>query len=253
MKKIVLIFSLLIIGTVIALYLTQRETPASVEEDLAAIKDDISEVKKELGEIKRLLQSRPQRPQRPPTPTEAKAEVDDDPFLGDTNAPVTLIEFSDYQCPYCGRFFQTTLPQLKKEYIDTGKLKYVFRDFPLPFHQQAQKASEAAQCAGDQGKYWEMHDLIFKNQRAMQVEDLKGYAENLGLNKANFDKCLDGDKYTEEVKKDMADGRKVGVRGTPSFVLGKSTKDGKIDGKFLRGAQSYQSFKEEIDSLLKGS
>ena len=241
----------------ITLFFTQIGVPefsrAGVDEDITVIKKDLSEVKKKLEEIKGLLQSRPQPRLPSPTSMPVSAGIDDDPFLGDFKAPITLIEFSDYQCPFCGRFFQNTLPLLKKEYIETGTLKYVFRDFPLPFHKEAQKAAEAAQCAGDQGRYWEMHDLIFQNQKAMKVEDLKGHAESLGLNIGDFNRCLDGGKYTEEIKKDRADGQKAGVQGTPGFILGRSTEDGKIKGRFIRGAQPYQSFKKEIESLLEKS
>ncbi len=131
-------------------------------------------------------------------------------------------------------------------------MRYVFRDFPIQrIHPQAQKAAEAAQCAGEQGKYWEMHDLIFENQRTMGVKDLKGYAERLSLSMKDFNKCIDDGRYTEEVKKDMEAGQRSGVRGTPTFILGRSTKDGKIKGRLIRGAQPYQVFKATIESLLK--
>ncbi|MEE8423220.1 MAG: DsbA family protein [Thermodesulfobacteriota bacterium] len=223
-----------------------------VEEDVTEIKKDISELKKELQEIKKLLRSRSRGPAQPPTPSASEASIDDDPILGDVDAPVTLIEFSDYKCPFCARFYRDTLPRIKKDYIEKGKVRYVFRDFPiLSIHPQAQKAAEAAQCSGDQGAYWEMHDRIFENQQAMKIEDLKGHAEKLSLNMEDFNKCLDEGKYAEEVKKDIQAGQKAGVRGTPSFILGKTTKDGKVNGRFIRGAQPYQAFKVAIDALLE--
>src|SRR3989338_199678 len=100
-------------------------------------------------------------------PARIKASADDDPFKGSKDAPVTIIEFSDYQCPYCARFDQQTLPALTDNYINTGKVKFVYRDFPLAFHKNAQKASEASECADEQGKFWEMHDKIFENQQAL--------------------------------------------------------------------------------------
>jgi protein-disulfide isomerase len=143
------------------------------------------------------------------------------------------------------------MPKIKKEYIDTGKLRYVFRDFPLNFHKNALNAAMAASCSGDQGKYWEMHDLIFANQKAMDVDNLMGHAESLGLDMGEFKKCFEGNKYAEEAKKDMADGQAAGVKGTPSFFVG-ITKPGskEFKGKFIRGAQPYAAFKKVFDELL---
>jgi len=168
--------------------------------------------------------------------------TDDDDVKGDADAPVTIVEFSDFECPFCGKFFEETMPQLQSEYVDTGKVKMVFRDFPLGFHQNAQKASEASECAGDQGKYWEMHDLLFENNNALSIDDLKGYAVDLGLDPAEFDDCLDSGKHEQEVKDDMDAGKAAGVTGTPAFF---------INGEFLKGAQPFERFKAVIDAKLK--
>ena len=173
--------------------------------------------------------------------TPVDVSVDDDPVLGDKNAPVTIIEFSDYQCPFCGRFYQQTLPQIEENYIKTGKAKLVFRDFPLGFHQYAQKAAEAAEAAGAQGKYWEMHNKLFENQEALTINDLKGYAADLGLDTAKFNQELDSGKYTKEVQKDLADGSAAGVSGTPSFF---------INGVNIVGAQPYAAFEQAIEAAL---
>jgi len=189
----------------------------------------------------------PAAPQAPSTP----ATVDDDPVLGDKNAPVTLIEFTDYQCPFCGRHFTNTYGQLKKDYIDTGKVKYVVRDFPLGFHPHAQKAAEATECADDQGKFWEMHDKIFETQATWSsttdiVPILKQYAVDLKLNSSTFDSCLDSSKHKNEVAKDMADGSASGVNGTPGFwLLGPGGKNDQISG-----AVPYAQFQQAIDAML---
>jgi len=230
---------------------------AGTGEDMQEIKKGLSEVKEELKEIKRLLESpRPQAPTTPPAPalTESEASIDDDPILGKKNAPITIIEFSDYQCPFCARFSRDTLPQIKKDYIDKGIVRYVFRDYPLSsIHPRAQMAAEAAQCAGDQGKYWEMHDTLFDNQRALEVEDLKEYAEDLDLNIKSFNECLDKAKYVREVKDDIKSGENAGVQGTPAFIVGKTTENGVIKGKFIKGAHPYQTFKTAIEELLKST
>jgi protein-disulfide isomerase len=174
-----------------------------------------------------------------PAPTVEVSE-DDDPVLGDANAPVTIIEFSDYECPFCTRFWSQTLPQIKTNYIDTGQVKLVYRDFPLGFHANAQKAAEAAECAEDQGKYWEMHDKLFETG-ALDVSSLKQHAADLGLDSSQFDSCLDTGKYTSEVQKDIQDGAAAGVSGTPSFF---------INGVKVVGAQPYAAFQQIIDSQL---
>jgi len=168
-----------------------------------------------------------------------QVSADDDPVKGNANAPVTIIEFSEFQCPFCGRFARDTLPEIKTNYIDTGKVKFVYRDFLV--HPTSQKAQEAAACANEQGKFWEMHDLLYQNQGALESEDLKGYASQLGLNTASFSSCLDSGKYENEVTKDTSDGRSYGVSGTPTFF---------INGVKLVGAQPYATFQQAIEAAL---
>lgn len=172
-------------------------------------------------------------------PDRVSLSTDDDPSFGPEDAPVTIIEFSDFQCPYCARAVPT-IKQIIEEYGDNVRI--VFRDFPLSFHKDAQKAAEAAECADDQGKFWEMHDKIFENQNAMGVDDLKQYAENLGLDTEEFDLCLDSDKYAEEVQNDLRDGQKVGVTGTPAFF---------VNGIKISGAKPFSEFKQVIDQELE--
>ena len=168
--------------------------------------------------------------------------VDDDPFMGDENAPVTIVEFSDYQCPFCKRFRDQTLDQLKVEYVDTGKVKFVYRDFPLTsIHLYAQKTAEATECADDQGMFWEYHDIIFANPNALDVASLKQHAATLGLNAAEFNECLDSGKYSSEVSNDLSDGQRAGARGTPFFLIGNTV---------LSGAQPIEAFRSAIDAQL---
>jgi protein-disulfide isomerase len=248
--------ALVVLAVLAALFGTTAPASAQSEPatkaDLKAIQGELEALRKELKEIRDLL-TRPARRQAPQAPVKARVSIDDDPVLGQADAPVTLVEFSDYQCPFCKRFFDTTLPALKAEYIDTGKLRYVFRDFPIDqIHPYARKAAEAAHCAGDQGKYWEMHDLLFQNQRALQTDRLKAHAEGLGgIDMASFEECLTSNKYSAEVQKDFEAGSAAGVRGTPGFFLGKSTPDGTFEGTFIRGAQPVQVFRNAIERLLK--
>jgi len=167
--------------------------------------------------------------------------VDDDPFIGNKNAELTIVEWSDFQCPFCARFREQTFDAIKKDYIDTGKVKFVYRDFPLSFHENAENSAIAAECADEQGKFWEYHDRLFKNQQALDVASLKKYAGELKLDSGKFDKCLDSGKYKDEVNKDLADGSQAGIDGTPGFIIG---------SRQLSGAQPYASFKAAIDAEL---
>lgn len=201
----------------------------------------------------------PQVAAQPQQPTKGVASVDDDPILGDKNAPVTIIEFSDYECPFCKRHFDNTLPQLVKNYVDTGKVKIVFRDFPLPFHEpMASKEAIAASCARDQGgdkKYFEFHHEIFKrttsNGNGLDDAKIQTIASDLKLNMSTFTTCLSNTAKADEVKKDIADGSAAGASGTPTFLIGKSTGDGKIDGDLVVGAQPFAAFQAVIDPLLQ--
>ena len=143
------------------------------------------------------------------------------------------------------------MPQIEKDYLDTGKMKYVFMDFPLPMHGQAIKASEAALCAGDQNKFWEMHDTLFANQNALSPEALSKHAEALGLDTTQFKKCLDSGKHAVRIKAAMAEGQKAGITGTPGFLLGFIEADGKVKAtKKISGAVPYGNFKATIDEML---
>lgn len=180
--------------------------------------------------------------QAPAAPTEpVDVSMDDDAVKGDASAPVTIVEFSDFQCPYCGRYATQTFPEINEKYIKTGKVKYVFRDFPLGFHQNARPASIAAECVKEMGgdnAYWEYHDTLFTNQGSLDSESLKKYASDLGYDIAN---CLDSEKYGDEVDADMKDGSSYGVRGTPAFF---------INGKLLSGAQPFSAFETAIEEAL---
>jgi protein-disulfide isomerase len=176
--------------------------------------------------------------------------VDNDPVLGNPDAKVLIIEFGDYQCPSCRMFWHDVEPRLKKDYIDTGKAKLVFRDFPIvQIHPEALLASMAVECAGEQNKYWEYHDKVFREQYnkgddlvRFKAADLKKWAKDTRLDQAKFDQCLDSEKYKGEILKDKADGDAVSVQGTPTFF---------INGRVIGGAQPYPAFKTLIDDLLK--
>lgn len=166
---------------------------------------------------------------------------------GDKNAKIALVEFTDYQCPFCKRYFDQTMSQIEKEYVATGKVKYIAKSLPLEFHQFAQIAAEAAKCAGVQGKYFEYGAQLFANQDSWSKETdvskiFSGYASTLGLNGAKFNQCLANGEQKDAVAADKAVADKAGLNGTPSFV---------INGKILIGAQPFSQFKAAIDEGLK--
>lgn len=180
--------------------------------------------------------------------------LDDDPIRGNPNAAITIIEFSDFQCPFCAKFHQDTLPQLEQNYISTGKVNFVYRDFPIQsIHPNAIPAALASECADDQGNFWEMHDMIFENQGIWQGVEIsqsgnifKQYASELGLNTKEFDSCFNSGKYLEEIRNDLDDGRAYGVTGTPGFFVGNE----KIGFTKLIGAQPFSSFQRIIEQQL---
>lgn len=201
----------------------------------------------------------PPTPATPPEATRVNVSVDDDPSIGPEDAPVTIIEFSDFQCPFCRKFWTETLPLIKSEYIDTGKVKFVYRDFPIPSlgHSAAFPSAEAAECVREQGgdeAFWKIHDKIFEEQNIIDsgnpegpvkgtvqfgVSDIKQWVQEIGY---NVDECLDSGKFRSEVQKDLDNGQAVGVTGTPTFF---------VNGKKIVGALPFSAFKEIIDAELE--
>ena len=190
-------------------------------------------------------------PEAPPPVVDA-IDISGIPVKGEKSAKVAIIEFTDYQCPFCGQLFTNTFPSIKKEYIDTGKVKYLVMDFPLTqIHPYAQKAAEAASCATDQNKYWEMHDKLFANQTALTVDDLKKYAADLGFNTGNFNSCLDSGKYADKVAKSIKSGEGYGVRGTPASFVGTLEGNTVKNATMVSGAVPFEQLKSTIEEALK--
>jgi len=180
--------------------------------------------------------------------------IDDDPMIGNPNAAITMIEFSDFQCPFCKRFHDNTFPLIQTNYIDTGKVNFVYRDFPIQgIHPNALPTALASECADEQGKFWQYHDKIFQNQEEWKSLDLnqivtllKQYASELKLNEDEFGACLDSGKYVDEVNNDYQDGQKYGIEGTPGFFIGND----KIGYTKVSGAKPYPSFQSVLDEVL---
>jgi len=213
------------------------------------LKEIISEI-----EIKTTPTQPAQAPTQPTAPSVFQVSLDDDPVKGNPNAPVTVVEYSDFQCPFCSRFFQQTLPLIEENYIDTGKIKFVYKDLPLDsLHPNARAAHIAAECADEQGKFWEYHDVLFEKQpqwsnlASSELQNtLTEFATDMGLQAASFESCMQSPNIADEVNKDTLEAASYGATGTPTFFIG-NEKDGFIK---LVGAQPFAVFQRVIDNQL---
>ena len=248
--------------TVLALALLAAVSPLSAQpsSDTEALKSEIQSLKagqqqiqKDIAEIKQILQAARNPQAAPEKALNAVVNIAGEPVRGNKDAKFTVIEFSEYQCPFCSRHVKNTVPQLDKEYVQTGKVKYVFRDLPLEsIHKNAFKASEAAHCANEQGKFWQMHDRLFENQQALEVAKLTEHATAVGVDAKKFQACLDSGKYAADIRKDMAEADRLGVSATPTTLIAVSQpNDPNVKVvKVIRGAQSWAVFKAAFDELL---
>ena len=220
-------------------------------QDTGITRQQADEILNELRQIRQLLekQAKPAAPQEP-QPTEAKLKLEGAEMLGSKDAPLTIVEFTDYQCPFCQRFFLTTFPELKKSYIDTGKVRFYSRDMPLDFHANAMRAAQAARCAADQKQFWTLRDIMGAHPDKLDMASLVSYASDLKMDVSKFRGCVESEKYKNAVQSDVMEAMKIGATGTPSFVIGKSTPEG-VDGELMIGAMPYGMFDDKLKNLTK--
>ena len=270
MKRIItggVLFGLLVAGVAIAMFAgtqikrLRQDTQGAVQSVLTALKefraaDQTTAIRDELRGIRLLLEQQqqalrgpvrgdPTQPQYVILPARERTE------LGAPDAPLVLVEFVDYQCPFCRQFHDQAFGRLKTEYIDTGRVRYVSRDLPLPFHAQAKPAAQAAHCAGAQKQFWPMRQRLFSNQNDLSLEGIRAHARALSLNMRQFDQCVGSEEYLATIQQDVDDARAVGITGTPTFVLGRVSPDG-IRGLKIVGAEPYEVFKANIEKYLAG-
>ena len=215
--------------------------------EVQRLKADVEVMKKHIGTIAQFLQQRegiaqiasPDRAAPVPGGGSAPLNLEGAPVLGRADAPVTMIEFSDFECPFCQRYSSSVFPEIKREYIDTGKLRYVFMDFPLEqIHPNSRRAAEAAYCAGQQSAFWPMHDRLFANQNELGAVQLLGHARQLGLNAEAFERCLATGQHAAWINRGLSAGASVGVTATPTFLLARTgSKDGLNGATRVIGAQ----------------
>ena len=207
----------------------------------------------ELRQIKKLLERQPAAPAAagPRADERVKVSLGSTPSIGRSDAPIVMVEFTDYQCPFCQRFHLSAFEELKKNYVDTGKIRYVSRDLPLPMHPNAMSAAIAARCAGEQNKdkFWEMRHRLIVNANQLGAEKYNALADELKLDRAEFQACLAQDKFKAQIEKDMTDAGLAGIGGTPSFVIGRIVGDG-VEGVKVVGAQPFGVFDAKLKEAL---
>ncbi len=238
----------LVASTVLALMVIAPLTAQSQKQQNDAILNELRAIRQLLEKL-----TAPDGPPAAPVPTSDKVTLTNltGYIIGKPDAPLTMVEFTDLQCPFCRVYHVTTFEQLKRDYIDTGKLRYISRDFPLEaIHPLANAAARAARCAGDQGKFWEMRHIILANNQTIGKDVFAAFAQNLTLNANEFERCTsDAVKYQDELKRDLAEGVAAGINGTPSFIIGR-TSGASLDGIRIVGAQPYAAFDAKLKELL---
>ncbi len=236
---------------------------AAAKQPAKITQEQADEMLSELRAIRQLLEKQQlalqQRPAAAPAPSgPPPVEKASLPYssawqsLGDDKAKIVMVEFADYQCPFCRQFNQTTYPQLKKDYVDSGKIRFVSRDLPLDFHNNAEKAAEAGRCAADQGKFWEYRDTLIANATDLAPDSLLKHAKTAGVDADKLKACLDAGTHKNDVAADSKAAADVQISGTPSFIIGKVVGD-KIEGVRIVGAIPYSNFQSVIDGMLKAN
>ncbi len=224
------------------------QVPPGMSTQTPTIQQQNEQILLELRAIRQLLE-RLTTPSAPPRPTTARISNLKGYSLGSADAPLTMVEFTDLQCPFCRQFVLTSFDQIKANWIDTGKLRYISRDFPLDIHAQAIPAARAARCAGEQGKFWEMRMALMRNANLLTADYINKTASGLKLDSKPFAACTASSKYEAEITAEVQEGMALGVDGTPTFVIGRSTPNG-IDGPVLVGALPYAQFDAKLKTLL---
>jgi protein-disulfide isomerase len=226
-----------------------RAQSGGVTPEPGITRQQAEQILQELRQIRQLLERQQQQQPSAGPPAKIKMNLEGAPMLGNKNAPLTMVEFTDYQCPFCQQFHTQTFGELKKNYVDTGKVRFYARDLPLDsMHPNAMRAAEAGRCANDQGQFWKLRDVMGNHPDKLDLESLLADAEFLKLDVKAFRVCVVQEKYKNEIQADLMEAMRIGADGTPAFVLGKSTADG-VDGDLLVGAQPYNMFDLKLRSL----
>ncbi len=232
-----------------------EQNQASIQKQLDQLKAGQERLSRQVEEIKTLLEQLTGTPTnesaKPTVPTVVSANVHGEPFRGTNSARVAIIEYSDFDCSFCGRYSRNVFPRIESDYIQSGKIKYFFRDLPEPIDTNAWFKARAARCAGDQGKFWQMHDLLFAHQPATSPEVI-ALTQTLGVDMGEFNQCISSEKYLQNIRRSAAGAKRMGLYGTPTFLIGTLSDDGDFlrVNRVLVGAETYESIKSVLDELL---
>jgi protein-disulfide isomerase len=229
-----------------------QDSGAEFKKELEELKLGQQAIRKDIQEIKALLSQKAPAQAAPEVNVKGvELEFGNNPIRGNSDSKLIMVDITDYQCPYCGRYARETFPEIMKQYVYSGKIRYTILDQPLPMHKMAPKAAEASHCANDQGKFWEIHDAMMSKQDLLNNLSLIG--SSLNLDQAKFDECLNTNKYAEMVNKSVNLVNKMGISGVPGFILAMSDPQNPKKAKgisFIRGAQPLSSFQTELDKAL---
>lgn len=235
----------------------RRDELKDLQEDIATLKKDVGtlgerqqQIINQLNELKKSLPSRSDAPSEAALP--ASVVLHGEPFMGDSAARVVVIEYADFECRFCMKYKTDVYPKIVKDYVKTGKVKYVFRAFPFPTQTRAVWAARATRCAGEQGKFWEMHDVLFTEQTSVSEKTVLARAEARGVHVGELGECLAGGRYFEEILQGISEAQKIGIERTPTFLLGRASSEGAVVkiSKAIRGTYPYEIFKSDLDKLL---
>ncbi|HEY3883710.1 MAG TPA: thioredoxin domain-containing protein [Vicinamibacterales bacterium] len=250
MSRALAAFALLAVSAVASAQ-TPASTPAppmTQQQIDEAILDELKGIHQLLAKMAAMQPQAP-RPQAPPPPTTGTVTGLKGFALGRADAPLTMVEFTDLQCPYCRQYVTSTFGEIRKNWIDTGKLRYISRDFPLSIHPEAMPAARAARCAGEQGKFWEMRTTLMSNANLLNPDYITKTAQGLKLDMKAFASCAASDKYDTDIESDYLEGLRLGITGTPTFVVGKTTAD-TLAGPMIVGAFPYLVFDQKLRDVM---
>jgi protein-disulfide isomerase len=221
---------------------------AKLKADVARLSTQQQQILDSLDDLKKMLKGPGQPALKPP----ATMGLAGEPFKGQGTATLAIMEYADFQCPFCRHFEHDVYPQIRENYIDTGKVKYFHRDMPLPFHQGALPAARAAHCASEQGKFWEMHDSLLGDGASLSAADIDERAGKLGLNVSKLDECIASDRFADIIQRSVTEANQMKISGTPTFIIGTLDSRGTVMSvkKTVVGANPFEAFKEALDALL---
>ncbi len=221
-------------------------------DDAGITREQADEILNELRQIRQLLEksSGPLGDASIDATGKVRMRLGDAPLLGSKDAPLTMVEFTDYQCGFCRRFHTATFPEIRRKYVDSGKVRFYSRDMPLEFHSNAFRAAEAARCAADQKQFWNMRDRLVANPAKLSPADIETHALDLKLDMAAFKACVESGKHAAAVKRDAAMAASLRIDGTPSFIIGKSTPEG-VEGVVVMGALPLEAFEAKLAEMAR--